>query len=311
MQHAYLVGPQADAGVEQELVLGLASELYDPLVDVGAGQQHVDFHAPAGGGGEGPARGFVRHEVGGGDAHPLLGQGQQGPHQGGHVAPTGLGRAPHHLGHRGSGDGLDREPVDALVEQGATGLGPVLHERCPQPVDGWTADSEVGIAPLVRAPGVAPPLIGDADAPGEGHVLVADEDLPVAAVIGIPEAGLVDRPEPLDLGPGGHHAVHQRPVHAERAEGVEDDPHPHAGGGPLGQELSHVATDRALPVDEGQEVDGGGGRPDGLEHGREDAVAVAQHVDLVALGGRHTQQPFERPPVADRSDHIARHPLQA
>ena len=37
------------------------------------------------------------------------------------------------------------------------------------------------------------------------------------------------------------------------------------------------------------------GAGDGVEHGREDLVAVAQHVDAVALGGRDAEHAFEGP----------------
>jgi hypothetical protein len=155
----------------------------------------------------------------------------------------------------------------------------------------------VGVAPLPRAPGVAPPLVGDADAPGERHLLVADQHLAVAAAVGLPEPGLVDGAEPLDLGPGRHHPVDEVAVHADGADGVEDHANPHAGRGPVGEEAGQLGTDRSLPVDEGQEVDRGRGLLDGLEHGREDPVAVAEDVDPVALGGRHPEQPLEDPAV--------------
>jgi hypothetical protein len=158
------------------------------------------------------------------------------------------------------------------------------------------ATSSSQIPPLPRVPGVAPPFVGHADAAGEGDVLVADEGLAVAAVIGLPELRLVHGPEPLDLGAGRRHAVHQAAVHAERPEGVEDDTDPQAGAGPLGEQLGHLPADGALPVDEGEEVDGRGGRGHRLEHGREDPVAVAQHLDRVALGRRHAEQALEGAP---------------
>ena len=61
---------------------------------------------------------------------------QQRAEQRGHVAPARLRRAAHALHDGGAGLGLVREAVDALVEQAGIGLGPVVEEGGPQPVDG-------------------------------------------------------------------------------------------------------------------------------------------------------------------------------
>ena len=84
-----------------------------------------------------------------------------------------------------------------------------------------------------------------------------------------------------------------------------------AEGAALATMLGQLGTDRPLPVDERQEVDGGGSGGDGLEHGREDAVAVAQDVDGVALGGRHAEQALEGAAVALGARDVGRHVRKA
>ena len=72
------------------------------------------------------------------------------------------------------GLGLIGEVVVGRVEEHGVGLGPVVEERGPQPVDRGPADAEVRVAPLVLVAGVAVPLVGDADAAGEAGALVDD-----------------------------------------------------------------------------------------------------------------------------------------
>ena len=129
-----------------------------------------------------------------------LGQLQQRAEQRGDVAPAGLRRAAHALHDRVARLRLVGEAVDAVVEELGVGLGPVVEERGPQPVDRRALDAEVGVAPLVLVAGVALPLVGDADAAGEADRLVDDQHLAVGAVVELARAEPAQRPEPAHAG---------------------------------------------------------------------------------------------------------------
>jgi hypothetical protein len=178
-------------------------------------------------------------------------------------------------------------------------LRPVVDEGGAQAVHRRPTDSEVRVAPLAFVTGITGPLIGDADPAGERDDLVADEDLAVRAVLPVPDARRPQRPEPRHVDAGLGHAVDPRPIDASGAQGIEQHPDPNAGPCALRERLSEDAPDVAVPVDEGQQVDGPLGRPDGVEHRGEDLVAVVQHVDLVALRRGDAQEALEATAVAN------------
>ena len=129
--------------------------------------QDVDVDPPVGGVAQPGDQLLVGDEVGGGDADAVLGQLEEGPEQRGDVAPAGLRRAADALGDGVARLGLLGEPVDAVFEEDRVGLGPVVEEGGPEAVHGRALEPEVGVAPLGFVPGVAFPLVGDADAAGE------------------------------------------------------------------------------------------------------------------------------------------------
>src|SRR5690606_22728125 len=102
-------------------------------------------------------------------------------------------------------DALDRaravlrligEPIDLGIEDVALRLDPVVDEGGPEAVGDRAREPEVRVAPLGLVAGVALPLVGDADAAGEAHLLVADEHLPVGAVVDLAELPLGHGAEP-------------------------------------------------------------------------------------------------------------------
>ena len=298
--------------LEERAVLALAGQLHEALVGVGPGEEDVDLHPAVGGGQQPLGEVVVRHEVGGGDPDALVRQLEERLEQGGHVAQAGLRCPSDALDDRPAGLGLIGEAVDALVEHAAVGLGPVVEEGGPQAVDGRTLDAEVGVAPLGLVAGVAQPAVGDPHPSREPDGFVGDEDLAVGAVVELARPQPVQRSEPVDLRAGVLDPSQHPLVHRVGAPGVQQDPDPHAVGGPRRQAPAQLVAHLAGPVHEGEEVDRVLGGIDGLEHRREDLVPVAQDVDLIALGGRHAQHTFQRP--ADAGPVVgpgvgARHPL--
>ena len=135
------------------------------------------------------------------------------------LAPD-LRRAADALDHGVARLGLVGEPIDASVEELGIGLDPVVEERGPQPVHRRAPDPEVGVAPLVLVPGVALPLVGDADAAGEPDRLVDDHDLAVGPVVHLRRLQPVQRPEPAD--------AHARVLHHRRSRPGRSECAPHA-----------------------------------------------------------------------------------
>jgi hypothetical protein len=109
-------------------------------------------------------------------------------------------------------------------------------------------------------------------------------------------------PEPLDLHPGGGHPLQQGRLHEAPADGVDEDADGDAGTGALGQRRRELLRDVALPVGEGQQVDGAGRAADLVQHRGEDLVAVAQDGERVALRRRDAEQPLQ--PAAQLLDPV-------
>ena len=168
-----------------------------------------------------------------------------------------------------------------IVEQDVIGLGPVVQERRPQPVDGGAADLEMGVAPLRRIPGVALPLVGDPDAARESGRLVDDHDLAMGAVVHLLRLEVLQRPEPPHQHAGVLHLIDERPFDRMRPPAVEQEPDADARASALRQCFGESRADLALPVDESQEVDRVTGARDRIQHHREDLIAVAQDLDAL------------------------------
>ena len=293
VEHGRLVVPEAHAALQQPVVLRLPGQLDEALVGVGTGEEDVDLHPPGRGVAQPVGELRVGHEVRGRDPDPLVRQLQQGPEERRHVAPADLRGAPHALHQRRPGLGLVGEAVDRLVEELRARLGPVVQERRAQPVDRRPFDAEVGVAPLVLVASVALPAVGDADPTGEPDGLVGDQHLAVGAVVDLAGPEPSQRSVPVDLCSGVLEAGEHLLVHGVRAPGVEQHPHADARLGPVAQVAAELLADLAGPVDEGEEVDRVLGLVDGLEHRREDLLAVAQDPHAVALRGRDAEHPLE------------------
>src|SRR5215207_152462 len=286
VEHGPLVLEDAHPALQHPPVGEVAGPPHHLLVDVGAVGEHAHVDpAPdrlAQGLDERPPRG----KVGGGQPDPLPGAGDGRVEQVLGVGRSLLGRAPGHLDLDAVVEAVDVGQVVGAGQDALGRLGPVVEEAAEQVAGGRALDPHVGVAPVAGILGVAGPLLGDPDPAGEPDPAVHDQDLAVGAVVELVQGVPLGRPEPGHLGPGPLQPVDQLPVHLGRAHGVEQDIDLDPGLGPLGQGLGELGGDAARPVHVGGEVDGPLGRPDRLQHGREDLAAVAQHRDPVALAQR-------------------------
>ena len=217
------------------------------------------------------------------------------------VVPAEGGAAAHDGDDRGAGALVLGEAVVA-VGQRVPRAGPVLREGGADAVHRRADEADVRVAPLRGVARVAHPLLGDADAPGEGDPLVHDEHLAVGAVVLLERRDPPGGAEPRDVDPAVLHVLDQVGLQQPAPDRVHQHPDAQPGARPLRQRVRHLLGDRAGPVDVGEQVDGPLRVPDGLEHRREDLVAVAQDRDLVALRRRDAQQALQ--PPSDRVDPV-------
>jgi hypothetical protein len=165
-------------------------------------------------------------------------------------------------------------PAVEMMELLAGGLEPVFGEPGVQVGDGRAGDAAVSLAPVVGVLGVAGPHVGDADATGEADAAVGDEDFAVSAVVEAAEVGPVARPEPADGGAGALELPDEARIHGSAADGIDEQAHAHPGLSARGQGGGQLGGDLPAPKDVGEKFDVMLGSSDGLEHGREDFVAV-------------------------------------
>ena len=102
--------------------------------------------------------------------------------------------------------------------------------------------------------------------------------------------------EPSHLDAGARHLVELRRIHLVAADPVEQHVRLHAGARTFGERVGELPADRAGPVDEALEVDARARVLDGGEHGREDAVAIQQHLHAVAADDCGSEQYAHRAP---------------
>src|SRR5690606_27472493 len=130
---------------------------------------------------------------------------------------------------------------------------------------------------------------------GEPDLLVNNAHLAVTAVV-LLEGGFDPRlTEPLDVDTGIVHRIDEAFFYLEPADRVDEHSHTEPGASAVAQRFGEVSGRLALPVDVGHQVDGALSVPDGVEHGREDLVAVAQDCERVSLGEMDADQAFQRP----------------
>ena len=255
VQHARLEARQAGAGVEQLLVDRLPGELHEPLVGVRTGHHDLHLHAPTERIVQGEEHTVIGREVGGGDAHPTLGELQQRQEQRADVGPLRIARGPDDL-HHVLPYGAMAEAIGVRLHQVAAGLHPVVEERGSQTVDRRALHPEMGVAPFMVIAGVALPLRCDADAAGEPGRLVAHEDLAMGAVVDVPDVTGGHGPEPPHVAAGLLHRPDEGLVDVAGADRVPQHPHPDPCAGPSGQRGREPLCDVTGPIDEREEVDG-------------------------------------------------------
>ena len=168
VQHRRLEGPDPHAALDERRVDRLARQLADPLVGVRAGEHHVDLDAARRRVEQQLLEALVRHEVR--RHHPHAAPASRldhHPEDRGHVVPADAGAAARHLHDRSPG-----RPWAGKRSASSMSGRPVSAQFCAKAaVSPSTAGPrpEVGVAPLGLVAGVAAPLLGDADAAGEGR----------------------------------------------------------------------------------------------------------------------------------------------
>ena len=236
----------------------------------------------------------VGHEVGGGDADPSSGELQQGPEQVVDIAPAGLRRAAHalHDASRRAGAGRGsgrrrRRRARGRSRPSCRGTRPAGRRRPGPRTRKWVSRHSFSsrASPSHTSAMPTPPVKPTASSTISTLRWVRWLTCwgGAAAAAG---TSWTSTPAPSmssitarSIGPGPRPSSRTRTRTPALARA-------HELRGQLGADL-------ALPVDEGEEVDRVLGLVDRIEHRREDLVAVAQHVDAVALGGGDAEHALE------------------
>ena len=135
--------------------------------------------------------------------------------------------------------------VVGAVQHIAGGLDPVVVEGGLKLRHHRAFDLEMHVAPMVGVLCVAGPLLGHADAAGEGRVPIDHQQLAVGAVVHAAEVVPVQRAVALHLRAGVLHGLDQVLVHLDAADPVEQHGHLHARLGALGQCFGQLVADVA------------------------------------------------------------------
>jgi hypothetical protein len=102
-------------------------------------------------------------------------------------------------------------------------LDPVGEEGTLEALHGRALEAEVRVTPLGGVSGVTRPLGGDPHPAREGHLAVADEDLAMCPVVGVPQPP-GEGVELLDGDAGAAHLGDEVVVHLSGAHRVEEHP---------------------------------------------------------------------------------------
>ena len=139
---------------------------------------------------------------------------------------------------------------------------------------------------------ITQPLRADAHSAGESDAAIDDEDAAMTAVVALPEAEGAEEDERIQRSKGGHLAAGARHrVSVLRRdqggpEAVQQDVGLDSGAAAFRQRLRDLHADRALLIEVLGVCNRLARRADGFERGREDLIAVQQHVNRVAGVGR-------------------------
>ena len=133
----------------------------------------------------------------------------------------------------------------------------------------------------------------DTRAAREAQAAVDDQKTPVIPIVQAMDGRLDERPEELDPAPGLRQGVTVRGRHREAANGVEEQIGDDTGAAALGQCLDELLRVRPVLVAVLREADGLLGSADGLEHRREQLVAVQENVHPVAADDRRLRVGLE------------------
>ena len=293
-----LVDP--DAG-RQELLVVVVARPPDRLgVGVLAGQQEAHVHSGPGALGHGPAELLVRHEVRAAQVQPLARRLEREPEEGPQRVVFGRRRAGDRdvADRRGrsrpAGRVAGREEVRAH-EHLARGARPRLGERHLEAPRRRAGDTHHAVAPLLRVPGPARPLVADGGPAGEAHHAVHDDRPPVIApvkarqhaearrpVVGDPRAGALERPQPV----AGR---------LDGSEGVEEEPDLDAPARPVHQGREEPLAHLSVLPDVGEKGHAAPRGADVGQHGGVEGVAVVEQLGRPAGMDRASPSRRRRP----------------
>jgi len=154
------------------------------------------------------------------------------------------------------------------------------------------------VTPLVRMSRIACPLVGNADATGECDFFVAYENLPMRPLVDPPDPKSLQRPKPAHIDIGSRQCLQMLFFDRPRAEGIKQNPNPHASSRGSGESLRKILCNVAGPIDIRSKIDSVFGTLNGREHGGKNLAAILQRGESVAAAERYAQRIFERIAVA-------------
>src|SRR5207253_10670528 len=135
-------------------------------------------------------------------------------------------------------------------------------------------DLRHAVAPFVRVPHVAGPLLGDRRPAGEGDAPVDDDGPPMVAPIDPNQMAKGQRPETLYPHAGLGELAPVLFLELERPEPIHQQPDLDAGPGALHERVHELPADLVRLEDVDAEIDRLAGPADRLEHRRIETVAV-------------------------------------
>ena len=290
MHHRRLILVELDAEVHQPLVVLAAGVLHRQGVGVIALDEDSNLHAASGGLAERPFRRFVDNEIRRADVERVpRGGNRQQIEVLQIVAAVVRGAAQDERRIVRSGRRRRFHRFDDRRDRPG-GVDEVLVERPLHQSRERSGDADHRVAPVIRILRVPEPVIADARAARERHFPVDDENLAVRPIREVVERIPARLAEAADARAGAAQLLDVILRHARRPEGIDNEIHLHAAACGRHERRGELLRDRAFFVDVGLERDAALCLTDGVEHRREELVAVGEQRVRVAARRLHSEQ---------------------